>query len=118
VSPTPTAWHGLLGPGSGARLRACAAAGFAGLMFGRGADGATCACDAAKDGVTNPAPIDGNTRPSSSADDDGGYFKMQARAYYKPVRSPCLRVEPGSRGQRLSASSARGAREPGSEPCR
>ncbi|MDX6475279.1 MAG: hypothetical protein QOH95_790 [Gaiellaceae bacterium] len=73
----------LLGPGSGARLRACAAAGFAGLMFGRGADGATCACDAAKDGVTNPAPIDGTTRPSSSADDDGGYFKMQARAYYK-----------------------------------
>ena len=73
----------LLGSSSRAHLRAYAAAGFAGFMFGRGADGATCACDAANDGVTNPAPIDGNTRPSLSADDDGGYFKAQARAYYK-----------------------------------
>ncbi len=73
----------LLGSGSRSRLRAYAAAGFAGFMFGRGADGATCACDAAKDGVTNPAPINGNTRPSLSADDDGGYFKAQVRAYYK-----------------------------------
>lgn len=73
----------LLGPGSSAHLRAYAAAGFAGFLFGRGADGATCACDAAKDGITNPAPINGNTRPSLSADDDGGYFKAQARAYYR-----------------------------------
>jgi hypothetical protein len=73
----------LLGPSSRAHLRAYAAAGFAGFLFGRGADGATCACDAAKDGVTNPAPVNGNTRPSLSADDDGGYFKAQARAYYK-----------------------------------
>ena len=72
----------LLGTGTRARLRAYAAAGFAGFLFGRGADGATCACDAAKDGVTNPAPIGGNTRPSLSADDDGGYFKAQVRAYY------------------------------------
>jgi hypothetical protein len=73
----------LLGPGGRAHLRAYAAAGFAGFLFGRGADGATCACDAAKDGVTNPAPINGNTRPSLSADDDGGYFNAQARAYYR-----------------------------------
>jgi hypothetical protein len=73
----------LLGPGSRAHLRAYIAAGFAGFLFGRGADGATCACDAANDGVTNPAPIDGNTRPSLSADDDGGYFKAQATAYYR-----------------------------------
>ena len=72
----------LLGPGSRAHLRAYLAAGFVGFLFGRGADGATCACDAAKDGVTNPAPIDGNTRPSLSADDDGGYFVAQAHAYY------------------------------------
>jgi hypothetical protein len=72
----------LLGAGSRARLRAYAAAGFAGFLFGRGADGATCACDAAQDGVTNPAPVNGNTRPSLSADDDGGYFEAQARAYY------------------------------------
>ena len=73
----------LLGPASRAHLRAYIAAGFVGFLFGRGADGATCACDAAKDGVTNPAPINGNTRASISADDDGGYFKAQARAYYR-----------------------------------
>jgi hypothetical protein len=73
----------LLGPGSRAHLQAYVAAGFAGFLFGRGAEGATCACDAAKDGVTNPAPINGNTRPSVSVDDDGGYFKQQAAAYYR-----------------------------------
>jgi hypothetical protein len=73
----------LLGPNSRAHLRAYVTAGFVGFLFGRGADGNTCACDAAKDGVTNPAPIDGNTTPSISADDDGGYFKQRARAYYK-----------------------------------
>jgi hypothetical protein len=64
-------------------LRPYAAAGVVAFMFGRGADGATCACDAAKDGVTDPAPVNGNTRASLSADDDGGYFKAQARAYYR-----------------------------------
>lgn len=73
----------LLGPGSRARLRGYVAAGFVGFLFGRGADGATCACDAAHDGVTNPSPIDGNVRRSLSADDDGGYFKAQATAYYR-----------------------------------
>jgi hypothetical protein len=81
----------LLGAGSRQHLRAYAAAGFAGFLFGRGADGATCACDAAKDGITNPAPIDGNTRPSLSADDDGGYFKAQARAYYRTGAIPLTR---------------------------
>jgi hypothetical protein len=73
----------LLGPQSRAHLRAYVAAGFAGFLFGRGADGATCACDAAKDGTTNPAPVNGNTRASVSSDDDGGYFKAQVRAYYR-----------------------------------
>jgi hypothetical protein len=57
-------------------------AGVIAFVFGRGADGATCACDANDDGVTNPAPINGNTRDSLSADDDGGFFKDRARAYY------------------------------------
>jgi hypothetical protein len=78
----------LLGDGSRSRLRAYVAAGFVGFLFGRGADGATCACDAAKDGVTNPAPINGNSRPSLSADDDGGYFKAQARSYYRAGARP------------------------------
>ncbi len=78
----------LLGPGSRARLRAYVAEGFVGFLFGRGADGATCACDAAKDGVTNPSPIDGNNRLSLSADDDGGYFAARARAYYEAGALP------------------------------
>jgi len=73
----------LLGDASRAHLRAYAAAGYVGFLFGGGADGTTCACDGRHDGVTNPAPIDGNTRPSLSADDDGGYFRAQARAYYR-----------------------------------
>jgi hypothetical protein len=58
-------------------------AGYVGFLFGGGAAGTTCACDAQHDGVTNPSPIDGNTRMSLSADDDGGYFRAQVRAYYR-----------------------------------
>jgi hypothetical protein len=73
----------LLDNGSRAHLRAYVAAGYVGFLFGRGADGATCACDAAKDGVTNPEPIGANRRASLSADDDGGFFKDRAKAYYR-----------------------------------
>jgi hypothetical protein len=73
----------LLGLDSRLHLRAYIHGGFVGFLFGRGADGATCACDASGDGVTNPEPINGNVLPSVSADDDGGYFKQQAAAYYR-----------------------------------
>jgi hypothetical protein len=73
----------LLGAGSRAHLARYRRAGVAAFLFGGGADGTTCACDARHDGTTNPAPIDGNTRPSLSADDDGGYFRARARAYYR-----------------------------------
>jgi hypothetical protein len=72
----------LLDDASRSHLRAYARAGVVAFLFGRGADGTTCACDAAKDGVTNPPPIGGNTHPSLSADDDGGFFADRARAYY------------------------------------
>ena len=80
----------LLGPDSHAHLRAYVAAGYIAFLFGRGADGNTCACDADHDGVTNPPPIDTNIRSSLSADDDGGYFKAQAAAYYQagPIQLP------------------------------
>jgi hypothetical protein len=52
-----------------------------GFLFGGGADGTTCACDGQGDGVTNPAPVNGNGLSSYSADDDGGYFRHQVRAY-------------------------------------
>jgi hypothetical protein len=67
---------------SRSHLAEYAQAGVVALLFGRGADGATCACDDAKDGVTNPQPINGNKLPSVSADDDGGFFRQQAGKYY------------------------------------
>ena len=68
-------------------LRRYRAAGVIAYLFGGGADGTTCACDARKDGITNPPAINGNTRRSLSADDDGGFFKQLARQYYKrPLR--------------------------------
>ncbi len=65
-----------------AHLQAYLDAGVIALLFGRGADGTTCNCDANNDGITNPAPINGNTRQSISADDDGGFFREKARQYY------------------------------------
>jgi hypothetical protein len=71
----------LLGSSGRAHLRAYANAGYVGFLFGGGADGTTCACDGRHDGITNPEPIGDNTRMSLSADDDGGYFRAEARAY-------------------------------------
>jgi hypothetical protein len=72
----------IIGDPARAQMNAYAQAGVVAVLFGRGADGPTCACDAAGDGVTNPAPINGNNGVSLNADDDGGYFKQQAAAYY------------------------------------
>jgi hypothetical protein len=65
-----------------AHLTAYADSGVVAVLFGRGADGPTCACDANQDGVTNPAPINGNNGTSLDADDDGGYFEQEASTYY------------------------------------
>jgi hypothetical protein len=62
--------------------------GVVAFLFGRGADGVTCACDASGDGVTNPVSIDGNTGVSVSADDDGGFFREQAASYYQTGAVP------------------------------
>jgi hypothetical protein len=71
----------LLGANSRKHLRAYRDAGVVAFLVGRGADGPTCACDASGDGITNPAPINGNTQSSYSSDDDGGYFRKRAKAY-------------------------------------
>jgi len=57
-------------------------AGVIGLLFGGGADGTTCACDAQHDETTNPAAAGTHTRASLSADDDGGYLRERVAAYY------------------------------------
>jgi Intracellular proteinase inhibitor len=74
----------LLDDGAGARinLTSYVNAGVVAFLFGGGAAGTTCACDADHDGITNPAPINGNTGVSFNADDDGGYFRAKANAYY------------------------------------
>ena len=68
--------------GAGALTMIAGTAGVIAFMFGRGADGVTCACDANGDGITNPAAINGNTRLSLSADDDGGFFRERTNNYY------------------------------------
>ncbi len=73
----------LLDDPSGANLRAYRDAGVIALLFGRGADGATDASDANGDGATDPPAVNGNARTSLSADDDGGFFRDRARAYYR-----------------------------------
>jgi hypothetical protein len=64
-------------------LKQYVGAGVIGLLFGRGADGATNFVDSNNDGITDPPPINGNDRPSLNADDDGGYFRERAAAYYR-----------------------------------
>jgi hypothetical protein len=78
----------LLDDPSGDHLRQYADAGVVALLFGRGADGATDASDAAGDGIVDPPPINGNDRPSLNADDDGGYFRERAAAYYRAGPMP------------------------------
>ena len=87
----------LLGQGSRPHLRSYVRAGVTALLFGSGHSEGTCSCDAADDGITNPVPIGGNTLPSLSADDDGGYFRARAAAYYKQrvLRLPSRRAGRG-----------------------
>lgn len=96
----------------GNRLQAYVNAGVVGLLFGDALPDATCACDkprvsrsgggaAVADGITNPNPVNGNSRKSLSADDDGGYFREQVGRYVERGRLvlPSGRVAaPGSPG--------------------
>jgi hypothetical protein len=62
-------------------LSAYARAGVIAFLFGGGAEGATCACDSAGDGITNPPPIGGNTGASLNATTTAG-TSVSAAAYY------------------------------------
>lgn len=79
----------LEGSAGRANLRRLARAGVIGVLFGGGQDGNTCACDAQRDGVTNPAGGPGGPRRSLNADDDGGLFRQLVRRYAAaPLRLP------------------------------
>src|SRR5664280_2412347 len=71
------------GTSAGAQLSTTMNAGVVAMLFGGGADGTTSAFDSGPvDGVTNPAPFNGNAQTSYSADNDGGYFRHQVNSYY------------------------------------
>ena len=63
-------------------INALAQAGVIGLLFGPGNAGTTDVYDAAGDGITNPAPIDGNSTVSVYPDDDGGLLRLNVGKYY------------------------------------
>lgn len=65
-----------------------ARAGVIGLLFGAGLNGTTQNYDGAGDGVTNPAPINGNTRVSAYSDDDGGLLRLNVGNYYRSGATP------------------------------
>lgn len=71
----------LIGSDDFTGLRKLHDAGVIGVMFGVSfAEGETCPCDAAQDGVTNAGKY---AKRSNSADDDGGYFADRVRALRK-----------------------------------
>lgn len=80
----------LLSPANKYRnLRAYRDAGAVAMLFGPGQGEDTHALDRANDGVTNPAPVRGNKRRATVADDDGGYFRARVTEYVKrgPLRT-------------------------------
>jgi hypothetical protein len=68
--------------GDRSQMQQLADAGVVALLFGAGADGCTMYDDEMQDGVTNPSPINGNDATAQYADDDGGYLRQRAAAYY------------------------------------
>jgi|GEM_PF-1254100 len=72
-----------LGPNYKTNLQAWINAGVIGIMFGAGAGDQTTYYDGAKDGVTNPAAVNGNNQTSTVSDDDGGYLRDRAKNYYQ-----------------------------------
>jgi hypothetical protein len=65
-----------------------AQSGVIGLLFGAGNGGTTENYDAAGDGITNPKAINGNTRTSAYADDDGGLLRLNVGNYYRSGATP------------------------------
>lgn len=67
-----------------AMIERYARAGCVGWMFNAGQADSTHVHDQRNDGVTNPPPIPGNRGQTATfADDDGGYLRLRAGAYYQ-----------------------------------
>ncbi len=71
-----------LGGDNNQQVQDLANSGLMGVMFGAGDGQTTTYSDSAKDGITNPTAVNGNNLVASYADDDGGYLRLRAQAYY------------------------------------
>jgi hypothetical protein len=71
-----------LGYGNVGNIWSYAAQGVIGLLFGTGQWNDADYMDYARDGVTNPSPIGGNTWVATYPDDDGGFLRTATAAYY------------------------------------
>ena len=67
-----------------------AKAGVIGILIGAGRGDQTDYYDDAGDGITNPAPINGNSLTATYPDDDGGFVRLAAKTYYDagPIQIP------------------------------
>lgn len=84
-------------------------AGVLGVMFGAGVGSQSHYFDNAGDGITNPAPINGNSAVAQYADDDGGFIRLQTAAYYQqgPVTLPVSVVPPPTAAPSMSPTATR-----------
>ncbi len=70
--------------------------GVIGVMFGAGVGSQSHYFDSKGDGITNPPPINGNNLVATVADDDGGYIRANAAAYYSGGTLPLPGGTPGT----------------------
>jgi hypothetical protein len=93
----------LLGDSARSKLTAYRDAGVVAVLFGPGASDQTHYTDYAADGVTN----DGSSGSTATvADDDGGYFRQQVKAYYAAGAVPLSAATAPAFASRASASPA------------
>ena len=71
-----------LEPGNRQKMVHYVNSGIIGMLFGGGFKDQTSVTDVKKDGITNPAPINGNNLVSKFSDDDGGNLRILSKQYY------------------------------------
>jgi len=74
--------------GSRQHLQEYANVGVMAVLYGAGMYGMTMYTDEMADGITNPAPINGNNLVAQYADDDGGYLRLKGAEYYQQGAVP------------------------------
>lgn len=103
-------------PQNRGNVEAYAAAGIIGCLFGPGADGCTSYGDGAGDGVTNPAPVNGNDLAAVHADDDGGFLRTATAGYYSAGPVPVSAATGGGDGSASEGDGGGGCCADGPSP--